>query len=431
VSKYIIIIVLDIDPRAQCARPSQRTMAKDQYQLHPAADIFRDQLLCKVKDEIEDLRRANERLESSRKIFTNVKLHLRDGHVVSTALTRSIAMYERKWIELDAGESHPRPLSDFGDGDIRAMGQTIGTLPGRDIMVWCSQANGTIVVRFSLSKQCAVQGELRNLSDGDYSRFVDETYSDRDIMEFLRSGVGLQNGMSIMFTPTKFLLVISPMLERTLKFIHSRPSLESTKGDLAYQVTGEGSRHLQVGHESEHTTFFSESEELVLSTIAAVGYTDEILGLLSQNRQLKYDQCGCFKIQDMIGMVEIVHDRFDFKFSLMDGNLHDNRDGQPVWRVFITEKAMTTSTSRLANSLRQMKVFLAGMPLRISLGGEPVNEADGVVIRATSDNGTVIYYRFYLGSYLRLSEYFFNLDVTVDFPLSCVRRILKVLGVHV
>jgi hypothetical protein len=207
---------------------------------------------------------------------------------MSTALTRSfptIPCGQDVWLAFDTNELHTRPLSDFGDGDIRAMGRTIGTLPGLGITLLGIHTSGT------LSEQCAVVGGLRNLSDWDYSRFVDKTCSNHEIMEFLRTGVGLQSGSSITFTPIMLLFEISPMLQRTLDFINSRPSLESAKDDLTYHVTGEGTRYSQIGQKSEQT-LSSESEELLLSTVAAVGHTHEILGLLAQNRQLKYDQCG-------------------------------------------------------------------------------------------------------------------------------------------
>ena len=165
---------------------------------------------------------------------------------------------------------------------------------------------------------------------------------------------------------------------------------------------------------------------MLLSTVAAVGHTDEILGLLAQNRQLKYDQCGFSKIQDMIGMVEITHPGFDFKFSLRDGSLYDNIDGQSVWRVFLTEKATANAISELG--LMPIRVFLAGVSHYSSVR---VAEANGAWFLAMLNNGTKISYHFHHGSYHRLSEDFLNADVTVDFPLSCVRGILEMLGVHV
>ena len=127
-------------------------------------------------------------------------------------------------------------------------------------------------------------------------------------------------------------------------------------------------------------------------------------------------------------MIEIAHPGFNFKFSLRDGSLHDNLDGQSVWRVFLTEKATANSISELG-LLKLMKVFLAGVPLRISVSG--VIENDGVWFWATLDYGTEIFccisrpgVSFYHGSGCRTI-------IVVDFPLFCVRRILEVLDVHV
>ena len=148
-------------------------MAKDQYRLHPAADIFRDHLLSKVEDENQKLGGSNQRLTSAREIFSNVELHLRDGYVMSMALIRLFVLDCRincgysVCISVDEDESSPRPLLDFSESNIRLMGQTVGNFPGDHlgfVTLLGMHTIGTIFLRFSLSRQRTVEGALRNLN---------------------------------------------------------------------------------------------------------------------------------------------------------------------------------------------------------------------------------------------------------------------------
>lgn len=411
-------------------------MATDQYRLHPAVHIFLDHLLSDVEDENEKLRESNKLLESACDILTKVELHLRGGFVVSTAMTRSFVMDGQDdyrcgvGIPIDADGNDPHPLYDFGEGDFRMMGQTVGNLSGL-VTILDIRADGTILLRISLSGQCALEGVLRNLSVEDFACFSHKVYSNRQITMYLMTGVGLQNAASVTFTPVMFLLEISPMLQRTLQFVGLLPSLDSVKNDLVCHFAGVGdvtkrSRVLcaisRNGWTHEHTFSF-QSERLLLSTVAAVGHgrTDEILVLLAKNQLLKYNHCGLCQIQKMIGMVEIAHPEFNVKVSLKDGKLHDD-DGHPVWRILLPEEATPASKSR--HSLMKIKLFLAGMPLpltNISYGFSP-NRIDLDWFQATSDNGTKMYCRPYLYEF-----YFVN--AVLDIPLSCVQSILGVLGV--
>jgi hypothetical protein len=408
-------------------------MAKDQYRLHPAADIFRDQLLSKVDDENQKLRGTNRRLESVQEIFTNVKLHLHGGYVMSTTLTRSFVTdchVNRSYdvcIPVDENEMRSFPLLNFSDGTIQLMGQTMGTLPGHVTLLGI-HTTGTIFMRFSLSG-CAVEGALRNLTIEDFRHFVDKSYSNAQINMFLETGVGLQNATSMAFTPMTLLLEISPTLQRTLEFINQRPSLESAKNDLLCHVAGRVTRRSRVlfnisrdGSMSDHN-FSSESEDMIISTVAAVGYTNEILELLAENHLLKYDHCGLCKMQEMIDMVEITHPGFNLTISLGDGKLYHCPDGRPFWRVSLT--TTETSTSIREHSLSTTEIFLAGMPFILSSPGE---------VHGVDLSWIWFYNETTMSCHIRV-DYVDNfpctVDITVDFPLYCLHRILRVLGIDV
>jgi hypothetical protein len=403
-------------------------MTNNQHRLHPAADIFRDHQLSAVEDENEMLRESNKLLES---IFMAVELHLRDGCVTSTALTRSFVFNCQDnccynvGIPIDADESNPRPLSDFSEGSLQMMGRTIGTLPG-PVTLLDIRANGAILLRISLSGQCAVEGVLRNLSVEDFAYFADKLYSNRQITLYLMKGVGLRNAASLTFTPMLFLLEISPMLQATLKFIGLLPSLESIKNDLMCHFAGVSNA---IWSSEVFFTIFQNFPGL-LSTVAAVGHTDAILGLLAENQLLNYDHCGLSRIQEMIGMVEIVHAGFNAVVSLKDGALH-HHDGHSVWRNMITKEASPTSICR--GSLTKIEVFLAGIPLPVthfSLGLS-LNGIDIDSIRATLGNGTKIHCRIYCSGFNFYHGPVGFVDISIDSPLSCVQNVLRMLGVDV
>lgn len=402
-------------------------MSNDQYRFHKAADIFRDRLLSDVEDESEMLRESSKLLESIRDIFTKVEIHLRDGHIISKALTRSFVNDSRRCvvIPIDADESDPRPLSDFSEGNLQMMGRTVGSLSGLVTQLLDILADGTILLRMSLSGHCEVEGVLRNLSVEDFASFADKSYSNRQITVYLMTGAGLRNAASLTFTPTLVLLEISPMLQAALKFIGQLPSVESIKNDLMCHFAEVGS----VTCSQDLLNIFQDFPGL-LSTVAAVGHTDVILGLLAENQLLKYDHRGLNRIQKMIGMIEISLPGFNAIVSLKDGTLCDH-DGHSVWRNTISKKASPTSICR--DSLTTMEVFLAGIPLPLtntSLGLSR-NGIDLDWFCATLFNGTKIHCRIYCSGVTVFLDSAGFVKITIDSPLSCVQSVLGMLGVDV
>jgi len=401
-------------------------MTIDRLLLHPAANIFLDHLLSQAEDE-------NKRLRDSIVYLTNLvkaELHLHDGHVVSAAPLMGPSILARMSTLVGSfSNSQPRPLSELSAGRVRMMGKTVGNLSGCEILM-CLATNDTILLRFVLSRKCFFEVVLRGLSDT-------SDVSSQQIMLYLKTGVGLQNANAITFTPTVFQTEISPELKNAvfhlffssyphllspeinapspepnvdcyaLESLYPHRSFEDVKDGLVQEI-----HHLADGHKP-----LCKSDELLrLSTVAAVGYTDESLRLLVDNRMLKQNNRFLHPIKKIIGMVEIAHLGLLMNVSLKDGNLHD-REGNPVWRLFLTRDLSRMVTR---SSMTTIKMFLSGIPLDMgSTNIEDLFAPRGY--EATFDDGVVmsgIVHRTDTATSLG------SVEITVDFPLRFVQSTL-------
>jgi hypothetical protein len=142
------------------------------------------------------------------------------------------------------------------------MGRTVGTLSGlvEPLLDKDIRADGTILLRMSLSGHCEVEGVLRNLGVKYFASFADKSYSSNHNVP--DTGVGLRNAASLTFTPTLVLLEISPMLQDTLSPL---PSLKSIKNELMCHFA-------DVANVTCERNIFQDFPGL-LSTVAAVGHT--------------------------------------------------------------------------------------------------------------------------------------------------------------
>jgi hypothetical protein len=387
-------------------------MAEDNTRLlHPAADVFLEHLLSHVDEENDKIRNCNMNLKSARDILTKVELILQDGTVLFAAQLTQSSLLDYDGHQCDIGitlNSDGCPLLNCS-GDLRMMGRTVGSLGGHVELTAVRYIDSTILLRFSLSHHIVLEGILRGLSADDFACFVNKSYTNSKIGNFLTTGLGLHNATTLTFTPIILMVEISQTLQSTLELIGQRPSQESVMSNLEAIANGDKLNS-------------PPSEMLILSTIAAVGCNDERLRLLAYTQLLKHDNSSLVRIQEMLGLVEIVHPLFTINVSLKDGKLCNRGDNNQVWRVGLYDNAVPHSVIR--HSMNKLRVYLAGMILPttnvfFSTGAD----LDG--FRASSVNGTEI-----IGLMFR-SGLVDVVQLLVEFPLSCVQSNLRALGVDV
>jgi hypothetical protein len=265
-----------------------------------AVDVFRNHLLDGFDDENRKLQSIKLLKAAVVDIFTKVELRLRDGsyHVYITKIK------ENGFFCIPIA-SYPRPLMDFKSAEVRMMGQTVGTLPMGLFLSVQQGADGKLYLNFNVSPQCTVKGYLDGLSDEDFADFIADTaHAERQISTYLQTGTGLQNAAAVTFTPTSFALKMSPTFHQTLTTFGQRPSRESIKNELMSKLAAKSSQDdglvCLVENEFEH-----QSEDLILSTLAAFGHTDHMLNVLVENRMLRTENSVLRQVQEMIGTVEI------------------------------------------------------------------------------------------------------------------------------
>lgn len=395
-------------------------MAKDNTRLlHPAADVFLEHLLSHVDEENDKIRDCNMNLKQARDILTEIELVLHDGTVVFVAqLTQS------SLLDYDGHESHQCdigitldtdgfPLLNFSSGDLHMMGRTVGCLGGHVELTAVRYIDSTILLRFSLSRHIVLEGILRGLTSDDFACFVNKSYTNSHVGNFLKTGMGLHNATTLTFTPVILLIELSQRLQSTLELIGQVPSQETVMNNLTSQIEAIANGYKLI---------FPPSNMLILSSIAAVGCNDERLKLLAQNQLLMHDNSSLVWIQEMLGMVEIVHPFFTINVSLKGGKLCNRSDNSQVWRVGLHDNAVPHSVIR--HSMNKLRVYLAGMILPttnvfFSTGAD----LDG--FRASSVDGTEIIVLMFRSGLVDVVQ------LLVEFPLSCVQSNLRALGVDV
>ena len=104
----------------------------NQVPLHPAADVFRNQLLIEVGEENNKLERDITRLEEACDFLGRIELHLGSGRVVSATLKQSFIVNNFNGFPCACVDVVPVPifLSEFGRGRVSMSGQVIGNFPG-------------------------------------------------------------------------------------------------------------------------------------------------------------------------------------------------------------------------------------------------------------------------------------------------------------
>jgi hypothetical protein len=400
-------------------------------EMHQAVDVFRNHLLDGFDDENRKLRQTTKLLKAAVvDIFTKVELRLRDGSVYITEFKEDSLSH----IPIDP--TIPRPLVNFKSAEVRLMGQTVDTLPMALFFLSVQQgADGKIYLIFQLSPQCTVKGYLDGLSDEDFADFTDTAHAERQISTYLQTGTGLQNAAAVTFTPTSFALKMFSTFHQTLTTFGQRPSRESVHNDLMSKLAvRKSSLHAGLVSQDEDVLQSKyQSEDLILSTFAAFGHTNDMLNLLVENRLAKNEYFFLSQIQEMIGTVEISHPGFNTKAFLKDGWLDNNKEGVLVWRIDVTTNAIPLSIT--IDNIYRLKVSVSGIRMLLGTGIDiaVAPSWNGIDIDGFSmrwENGI----RVDGSVYSTDSDSFLNsvgdVDITVDLPLSVIQNTLVALGLR-
>ena len=407
---------------------------EDQFQLHPAGEVFRDHVISQVKAENMMLHRCNSQIEPSRDFLTKISISLRNVNVETQLLPGNIHSDDYVSIPI---KTKPLPLLEFAVGEVSMVGQRIGYLPGNAHLLMGVRAN-SILLRFCLSTKVALEGVLHGLSVEDFARFENKTYSSDYISTFLSSGRGLQNPDSITFTPLMMLLDVSSELQSTLKLLTPLPSLETVTKDLTCQVQVSNTSWWESTAKEKPRSklpLFAPSEDSRLATVAAFGCTDVQMEILAENHLLSLENNRLRQIQDNIGTVVVSHPAFRIKASLKNGNVAHTVEGEEIWRILITENVVPESIdrrniSRLAMSISGVRMTRATLRVLPARAGEDQQQL--ACFWSLFDNGIKMTTNIYPSQDL-LSPHIGTgfAEMTIDFPLNTVSHILEVLGVQV
>jgi hypothetical protein len=218
----------------------------------------------------------------------------------------------------------------------------------------------------------------------------------------------------------------------TLTSLDQLPSREGVKNELMSKLAAKSSQDdglvCLVENEFEH-----QSEDLILSTIAAFGHTDHMLNVLVENRMLRTENSVLRQVQEMIGTVEISHPGFNTKAFLKDGRLDNNKEGVLVWRIDVTTNAIPLSIT--IDNIKRLKVSVSGIRMLLGTGIDiaVAPSWNGIDIDGFSmrwENGI----RIDGSVYSTDSDSFLNsvgdVDITVDLPLSVIQNTLVALGLR-
>ena len=450
------------------------TTATKQQKRHPASGVFLNHQLSWIDNESRKLRGSIKHLRATLDFFAKIEISLRDGgHVMSTSLLDNRVKFLECGQGIQIDPTTPRPLMDFISCTVRMMGQTASILPMLGFRVYVinrNHNNGKIKLTFWVSKG-GFFGELKGLSNEDTARLIaNRSYAERQISTYLQTGVGLQNAASVTFTPLALALEISPILLKTLSSLYQFTNRESIKNELTSKLAVKSIN--DIGHavksslnkgpvrseqqlietlaahnDHYHSNLLSmmvlnqeglrcnnmdvnesrhQSQELIMSTLAAFGHTNDKLNLLVDNRLVKNEYYFLREVQEMMGMVEIDHPGLHFKVSLRDGWVEPGFE--ECWHCSIDTYADSPELlKRVSDSSPcNLRVSLSGVRLRTEAEWGDSNNDGFEVIGFTSilENGVDI-----ISGDLHANLDTGETEIRLDFTQSCIESILALFGI--
>ena len=209
-----------------------------------------------------------------------------------------------------------------------------------------------------------VQGELNNLSNDDIIKFKEETPNDgHNISLYYLSNTNGDRHPT--FTPTSIIMNLTPMLRETLSII------------------GKATASNENGFETEDR---SPSEELRHLAITALG-NDSHKNMLDENHTLKLQRDAFINIREKIMSVDISHSDGTTSFSLEEGELETDEDGNSIWRIDITDKE---HSSMPVHCIKDSAFSVSGVQWNSSNGDLLGNVQQGQGIFISTENARYV-----------------------------------------
>ncbi len=205
--------------------------------MHPAIDVYRNQLLLEVGQENAKLENEISRLEASADFLGGIELHLADGSIMSTGIKQSFVVNDFNGVPCLCSplvNCPAFPLSHFRSGQVRMAGHQIGTFPGVTspslTIDGCNCASCDIMgirLKIIFSPFSIVEGALRGLSSEDVSRIKHGTYGDQHVMEYLQRNEHSTLFSKVQFVPDSIFMVVTKDLQETIKVLGPLPRFKT------------------------------------------------------------------------------------------------------------------------------------------------------------------------------------------------------------
>ena len=326
-------------------------MTEAKEQLHPGAAVFRTVLLNEISEENKSLGKYVESLQPLLDTLQKIEvqatvgggeMNITDGNFqMSPSIIETIAT-----LKLSQGEVQVSPsgedmlvlpilsnkqlsLKHFGlNGGIgvnlggnslgfsgRSFNSRISCCINDSFIVHVGE-NDTATLTIFISESTYIVGDLNGLSNEDIIAIKEDPKGGgTTIMSYTMSMFdGQARGECPTFTPNSIVMELSDTLKETLQ---------------------------TMGCVSKPKETLTPSEKLREVSIAALGDEDH-KKLLDDNMKLKAQHEALMKIRDLLLKVDISHNEGSFSFSLDEGEVSEDDEGQPKWRIKVEGKEMSS-----------------------------------------------------------------------------------------
>ena len=344
--------------------------------LHPAAAVFRDEILGNVGARNKALEENNARIRHLVDLIQEVELEFytkssREGqgehedndtiyvehkqtftvkHQLSQGSIKAFAEEERLVLPIEDAPAHPlEDCGSIGSVDFMLARECFGSFPpnssyGSDPAQVVVDEDGSVRLTLHLSEQIIIEGKLHSplLSNEELIECTEKP----NFMTFLKSPFGTIGGMSfegegeyrkgIAFTPLAISIKVTPWLKKTLALV-DRMSSHGSSVDVELE-SDDKLRRLVVEAlgDSEHKKLFSD-----------------YIALKSESNTLS-------ELRNMMLGVNVRHSRGSFTVNLDEGE----RSGR-FWRI-----PLDNTTAITVAEFSRMEVSVSGMQLHLSNGWE-------------------------------------------------------------
>ncbi len=342
--------------------------------LHPAAAVFRDEILGNVGDRNKTLEANNARFRNLANLIQDVELsfctrssrrgeednvtyieHHETFNVtqnLSRGSVKTLNNEERLVLPIDDVPAHP--VEDSGAiGCVKlymAGGVSFGSFPEACFFVHDAakksvREDGSVLLFLHLSKEIVIKGKLHS------SQMTNEAFIEHvehphfmSCLTLLGGGTGLFDGegeyrKGIVFMPLSISIQVTPWLKKALT--------------LVYQVSSTGGSEADVELESE--------DELCRLVVEALG-DSEHKELFDEYVSLKHENQALSELRSLMFGVSVSHGRGSFTVTLDEGKRSGN-----LWYINLgnDDRSMIP-----VSELYRMEVTVLGMQLRLCNGPE-------------------------------------------------------------